>query len=133
MKNATTTAPRFRPCAASAFERASVPTVCGCCGREELVRTVKMTDGETVMWMGVGCAAKAMGVPARERGRAAARIQDAAEAIERAERDAKHMAELAAWSAFLLRAAGPGERFEQIARLGGPAKAREMQRAEVAR
>lgn len=38
-----------------------MPTTCACCGREGLQKTVKMTDGETVVWMGVGCAAKAAG------------------------------------------------------------------------
>ena len=36
-----------------------MPTTCGCCGREGLKKTVKVTNGEAVMFMGTGCALKA--------------------------------------------------------------------------
>jgi hypothetical protein len=53
---------RFRPVGMTAFERFSVPSTCGCCGREGLKKTVKMTDGSTTIWMGTGCAQNAMDI-----------------------------------------------------------------------
>lgn len=55
----TTPATKFRPVHLSAFERFNVPSVCGCCGREGLKKTVKVSNGVTTMFMGTGCAAKA--------------------------------------------------------------------------
>lgn len=55
----TTRATKFRPVHLSAFERFNVPTTCGCCGREGLKTTVKVSNGVTTMFMGTGCAAKA--------------------------------------------------------------------------
>jgi len=55
----TTQSVRFRPAHLSTFERFNVPSVCGCCGREGLKKTVKVTNGVTTMFMGTGCAAKA--------------------------------------------------------------------------
>lgn len=58
----TTTQKNFRPIGLSAFERFNLPSTCGCCGREGLKKTVKMTDGTTIVFMGTGCAQKAMDI-----------------------------------------------------------------------
>jgi hypothetical protein len=107
------------------------PDVCGCCGREGLKKTIKLVapDGVAV-WFGVGCAAKALGVGIKVTRQARAEQIEAAEAAERAERKAISDAAAAAWFAFLTRAAGPGEVWEQIQRLGGIAAARALQKAE---
>jgi ribosomal protein L37AE/L43A len=118
MKTATTL--RLRPAATSAQERANVPTTCQCCGREGLKRTVKMTDGAAVLWLGTGCAAKAMGVGIKEYQKAADAVQSEADKAAQA----AWRAEDARWGEFLTAAAGPGQRFEQIARLGGGVAAR---------
>lgn len=55
----TTQSVRFRPVHLSAFERFNVPSTCGCCGREGLKKTVKVSNGAATMFMGTGCAAKA--------------------------------------------------------------------------
>lgn len=55
----TTQTVRFHPAHLSAFERFNMPTTCGCCGREGLKKTVKVTDGTRVLFMGTGCAMKA--------------------------------------------------------------------------
>jgi hypothetical protein len=55
----TTQSTKFRPVHLSAFERFNVPTMCGCCGRDGLKKTVKVSNGVTTMFMGTGCAAKA--------------------------------------------------------------------------
>lgn len=52
-------ATKFRPAPVSAFERFNMPSTCGCCGRQGLKKTVKVTNGETTMFMGTGCALKA--------------------------------------------------------------------------
>ena len=75
---------KFRPAATSAMERASVPSVCECCGREDLKKTVKVTNGETTLWMGTGCAAKACSMGIREFGKALGAEQTAQEAAEKA-------------------------------------------------
>lgn len=108
-----------------AFDRVNGgPTTCQHCGREDLLRTVKMTDGAAVMWLGRGCAAKAMGVGLREYDRAAKAVQDEADAAERRAREAAWKAEDARWQAFL-DARAPGlDRFSQIQALGGYAAAR---------
>ena len=48
-------------------ESLSSPTVCECCGREELKKTIKLNKryGGSV-WFGVGCAAKAMSLKTSE-------------------------------------------------------------------
>ncbi len=138
MSNATA---RFRPAPMNAFERQSSPTECQHCGRVELRRTVKVTDGNAVLWLGTGCAAKAMGVGLTEYRREAKAVQDAAEAAEQNARDAADRARHAAWVAFLDRAAPPvtiqtdfGPRKasvgEQIKALGGMAAARALFDAE---
>lgn len=60
--NTTTAASKFRPVGMSAFERFNMPSTCGCCGREGLKKTVKMTDGAAIVFMGTGCAANAMNI-----------------------------------------------------------------------
>lgn len=121
------TATKFRPAATSAMERANVPSVCGCCGREELKKTVKVTDGVTTMWMGTGCAAKACGVGVREFSRDLKTAQNAQDAAERAERDREHAAHMARWSAHLNARcpAFAGDIFRQVQSLGGFKAARE--------
>lgn len=117
----------FRPAATSALERASMPSTCECCGREGLERTVKMTNGVAVMWMGIGCAAKGTGVSVREINAAEKGEQDRADAEERAARDAAWRAEHARWQAHLDARcpAHKGEILLQIRALGGMALARE--------
>lgn len=138
MSTATT---RFRPAPMNAFERLSSPTECQRCGRVELRRTVKVTDGDAVLWLGTGCAAKAMGVGLTEYHREAKAVQDAADAAERHARSVADRAQDAAWQAFLDRAAPPWRiesdfggrmagRFEQIKALGGMTAARAMFDAE---
>jgi hypothetical protein len=129
-----TTASKFRPAPMSAMERFNVPTVCECCGREDLTKTVKVTDGAAVLWMGTGCAAKACGVGVREFGKAMKAEQDAQDAAERQEREAAHRAEDARWQSFL-DARCPekrGDRFSQIQALGGGTAAREAYKTEAA-
>lgn len=102
--------------------------VCDCCGREGLKKTVKLISPEgRVVWFGVGCAAKAMGVGvdvAREARKAAIETeQDRVKAdADRARRQADE-----AWQTFLDARAGAGrDRFSQIDRLGGYKAARAM-------
>jgi hypothetical protein len=87
MNNATTI--KLRPAATSALERASAHGTCECCGREE-VKLVKMTDGNAVVWIGRGCAAKSMGVGLTEFGREAREVQKAADKAEVAAKIAAH-------------------------------------------
>lgn len=118
---------KFRPAATSAMERANVPSVCECCGREDLKKTVKVTNGETTLWMGTGCAAKACGMGIREFGKALGAEQTAQEAAEKAAEEKAWREHNARWQAHLdarcpaLR----GDRFRQIQALGGGKAARE--------
>lgn len=84
---------KFRPAATSAMERANVPSVCECCGREDLKKTVKVTNGETTLWMGTGCAAKACGIGIKEFGKALKEEQTRHDSAARA-------AKIAEWDAF---------------------------------
>ncbi len=129
---------KFRPAATSAMERASVPSVCECCGREDLKKTVKVTNGETTLWMGTGCAAKACSMGIREFGKALKVEQDAQDSKEQTEREAARRAECDHWFAFLTDAVGPVyswpggpiDRFRQIEKLGGPTAARAAYKAK---
>jgi hypothetical protein len=108
-------------------ESLTSPTVCECCEREDLKRTVKLVSPEgRAVWFGTGCAARAMGI-APKLVRAAKRD---AEATAVAEQDAIVRAQRAsvdaAWQAFLDATAGVGERFSQIERLGGYKVARAL-------
>ena len=116
---------RFRPAATNAFDRLNNPTTCSCCGRENLKKTVKMTDGVAIAWMGTGCAAKAMGVGIKVYTAQAKQVQDAADDAERRARDVERLAQDAKWQAYLDARAPQlrGERFRQIEALGGYAKA----------
>lgn len=122
MSNATL---KLRPAPMNALDRVSGgPTTCQHCGREDLLRTVKMTDGAAVMWLGRGCAAKAMGVGLREFGRAQKAVQDEADAAERRAREAERQAEYNAFQAWLDATVAPkGDRFRQLEALGGYAAA----------
>lgn len=115
------TTTRYHPAATSALDRVDSPTTCQCCGREGLKKTVKMTDGVAVVWMGTGCAAKAMGVGVSEYQRGAKAVQKVADDAERSEREAEHRADDAAWQAHLdaLVPSLHGDRFRQIQSLGG--------------
>ena len=86
----------FRPAATTALERASMPSTCECCGREELKRTVKMISGDTVMWMGVGCAAKGTGVSVREINAALTAAKKEQAAVEKKANEAASWARQAA-------------------------------------
>ena len=122
-----TTADKFRPAATSAMERANAPSVCECCGREDLKKTVKVTNGATTMWMGTGCAAKACGVGIKDFGKALKAEQDQHDAAERKAEEIAWRARDAVWQAHL-DARCPqlkGERFRQIEALGGIRTARE--------
>lgn len=119
------TYPTFRPAATNAFDRLNPPTTCQCCGREDLKRTIKMTDGVAVMWMGVGCAAKGTGVSTRELSKAEKEAQKAYDSAEYKAREKARIAEHARWSAHL-DARCPehkGEILLQIRALGGMAAA----------
>lgn len=52
----------FRPVGLTPFERFNLPSTCGCCGRTGLKKTVKMTDGTAIIFMGTGCAMNAMNI-----------------------------------------------------------------------
>lgn len=112
---------RFRPAATSAMERLTSPDTCECCGREYLKKTVKVTDGAAVMWMGTGCAAKACGIGIREFGKTLKIAQDTQDAAEREARAQANREYTARWTAHL-NARCPqlaGDIFRQIEALGG--------------
>lgn len=116
----------YRPAGTSALERRNVPTECGCCGRTDLNTTVKLAgDDGSVVWMGTGCAAKAMGIGIPAFRKAAKAADTATELEARREANRKEAEQDARWDAFLEATAGPGERLTQIARLGGIAAARD--------
>lgn len=103
------------------------PSVCDCCGREDLKRTVKLINPKgRPVWFGAGCAAKAMGTTTKAVRIAKRAAEDAANEAERAASHAEWRLTDASWQAFLDKAAGPGERYDQIRKLGGMAKAREL-------
>src|SRR5262245_15185847 len=120
----------FRPAGMSFVDRMNVPTECGCCGRSGLKTTVKLAGSDgSIVWMGTGCAAKAMSIGIAEF-KALARKADAeVETAESAARAAIQAAESTRWCSFLTANAGPGEIGDQIARLGGFAAARALYRA----
>lgn len=100
-------------------------TVCECCGRDDLKRTVAISfDGAAAVYYGTTCAARSIKTTAADIRASARRAMDAKIAAERAERDAKFRAEDALWQSFL-DARSPGrDRFSQIESLGGYASAR---------
>jgi hypothetical protein len=101
------------------------PTACDCCGREDLKRTVKLINPEgCVVWFGTGCAAVAMGLTKPAVRKAKKAVEDAAESAERAANDAARKVEDSRWQAFLDAQVGKADRFTQIEKLGGYAKAR---------
>ncbi len=118
----TTMTKSYTPAGMSSLDRVNTPTECGCCGRQGLKTTVKMAapDGG-IVWMGTGCAAKAMGIDGPTF-RDVAREADAT--IERA-RQAAANAETDRWFAFLDSQVPGVAVIEQIAALGGIAAARE--------
>jgi hypothetical protein len=128
---------RFRVAAISGFERFNVPTTCQCCGREDLLKTVKVAslDDGAVMWMGRGCAAKACGMGIKEFGKALKTTQAAQDTREDQERREANAKEDARWQAFL-DARCPekrGDRFSQIQALGGYTVANTAYKAELTR
>lgn len=127
---ATTTA-TYRPAGTSAFERTNTPTDCGHCERTGLKTTVKMVDPSgVIVWMGTGCATKAMGMPAAEFNKLRKAADAEATDIDRRARQIAADAADVRWQAFLDGAAGPGDRIEQIRRLGGITEARRGYRAQ---
>ncbi len=114
-------AARFTLAALGPGESLTSPDTCECCGREYLKKTVKVTDGVAVMWMGVGCAAKACGVGIREARKAHKVLEDARAVAARAIRDEAHRAHMARWTAHLDARcpALKGDTFRQIEALGG--------------
>lgn len=106
------------------------PSVCDCCGREELKRTVKLINPEgRSVWYGAGCAARAMNVEKKVVTAAKKAAEDRAYELERSERQAAWKLTDAAWQAFLDRVAPGMDRYDQIRSLGGMAKARELYRS----
>lgn len=87
----------LRPAPMTALDRAVTGGTCECCGREELKRLVKLTDGARVVWYGVGCAARAVGQTERVFRAAAKRAQDEHDAREAAAAAAARDAEFARW------------------------------------
>jgi hypothetical protein len=117
----------YRPAGMSAQDRLNMPTECSCCGREGLKRTVKLVspDGFTV-WMGTGCAAKAMGID----GPTFRDLAKAADAELEGARRAEQAAETARWFAFLDAHSDAASVSEQITALGGLAAARAAYKQE---
>lgn len=118
----------------SGFERANLPDTCQICGRESLVHPVKIGNGEELLWTGTGCAANLLygrtDKTAKSEARKAAReAQAATDLEEQRARFAAQRLEDEAWQAWLDEAAGPGDRIEQIRRLGGITASREAYRA----
>jgi hypothetical protein len=100
-------------------------TVCECCGRDDLKRTVAISfDGAAAVYYGTTCAARSIKTTAADIRASARRAMDAKIAAERAERDAKFRAEDALWQSFLDSRSPGRDRFSQIESLGGYAAAR---------
>jgi hypothetical protein len=117
----------WRAAAVSGFARFNPPTTCGSCGREELNRTVPMTNGDRVVWMGTGCAEKAAGKPAAELRNDHKMAQAALDTVEETAR----RAELAAFQAWVTRTTGLDYMRGWLA-LGGMAKARALYASRTA-
>jgi hypothetical protein len=119
-----TTYTNFRVAATTAIERASMPTTCECCGRENLKRTLKMTNGPSVLWMGVGCAAKGTGVSTRALSKEERELQEYHDSEEAKATQRTANERFASWQSFLdarcpeLR----GNTFEQVRKLGPSAR-----------
>lgn len=122
----------YRPAGTSALERMNTPTECGCCGRSDLKTTVKMEADGIIVWMGTGCAAKAMGVGIPEYRKAAKTADEVADRAGRIAANARSQAEFARWDDFLTDAAGAGAVADKIARLGGFAAASALYCSAVA-
>lgn len=108
------------------------PSVCDCCGREDLKRTIKLInpDGRPV-WYGCGCAARVMGIETKTVRAAKKAAEDRAYEAEQAAKRAQHRLDDATWQAFLDRVAPGLNRYEQIRSLGGMAKARELMKSQA--
>lgn len=107
------------------------PSVCDCCGREDLKRTIKLINPEgRVMWVGCGCAARLMGAPVKVVRAAKKAAEDRADAAEQAEKQAQHRLTDATWQAFLDSQVPGMDRYNQIRALGGMAKARELLKSQ---
>jgi hypothetical protein len=87
-----TTASKWFPAAA----KGTGPDHCECCEREDLKKTVPITNGTSTIWVGTGCAARLCGSTITEFRRASKRAYDAAEA-ERAEAEFARNKAIAAW------------------------------------
>ena len=105
-------------------------TVCECCGRDDLKRTVAISfDGAAAVYYGTTCAARSLKTTAANVRASARRSMDAKTAAERAERDAAFRAEDARWQSFLDSRSPGADRFRQIESLGGYFAARAMYEA----
>jgi hypothetical protein len=103
------------------------PSVCDCCGREDLKRTIKLINPEgRPVWFGCGCAARVMGIDVKLVRAAKKAAEDRAYEAEQAANREAHRLSDAAWQAFLDSVAPGADRYTQIRSLGGMAKAREL-------
>jgi hypothetical protein len=67
------------------------PSVCDCCGREDLKRTIKLVNPEgRAMWVGCGCAARLLGTDTKTVRAAKKAAEDRAYEIEQAAKRAAH-------------------------------------------
>lgn len=105
---------------------------CDCCGRTELKSTVALqpTDGGEPVYFGVTCAARALKCGVKEVKSELRAQEKRADAEKAAAARARSKEACAQWFAFLNRAAGPGEVFDQIQRLGGIKAARALRDTE---
>lgn len=102
-------------------------TSCDCCGRTGLKSTVALLLGDAAdpVYYGVTCAARALKSTAKEVRKGTRAADDAIAAARLEAQLAESRAHDALWQAYLDAAAGPGERFHQIERLGGFGPARD--------
>lgn len=128
----TTTNNGYRFAELARGEALQSPSVCDCCGREDLKRTIKLINPEgRPVWFGCGCAARVMGIGIKTVRAAKKRAEDAACEAEQAAKRAAHEVTDAMWQAFLDRNAPGLDRYNQIRTLGGMAKARELMKSQA--
>lgn len=120
---------KYRPAAVGPMERSNPPTVCSCCGREDLKKTVPVTDGAVVLWMGRSCAAKACGVGVKEYDRAREAVQSEAAQLE----SERHRAALALYVEWLRATTGMTDDFKARQALGGQKAALALYTSETGR
>ena len=102
-------------------------TVCGCCGRSDLKRTVALSiDDADPVYFGVVCAARALKMPAKEVRTHTKHADDAKSEARRIAILEAQEARMAPWVAFLSKHGSGSDMAEQIHSLGGYIKAWEM-------